>query len=215
MPAPLSTIAITEKNKLANADSVFLIALKIEIPGMEEDIRVVANTENIAWRGYDWIAFPFDLDEVTETDSGEVPQVDVKVSNVSREMEYYVHEYDSYCKQNGFEPIICKIYVINTLNLDSSEPERELTFELVQPKTDTQWVTFTLGASNPFQKRFPRRRMLPSCPWEFEGPRCGFDSRTVSSAKGPLRCNKTFQRCKELGNAARFGGFYATGRSGI
>jgi phage-related protein len=208
MPVPLSTIAIEEKNKLANPDSIFLLAMEIEIPGLEIPVRVVANTENITWRDHEWVAFPFDIDEITETDSGEVPRVDVRVGNVSREMEYYIHEYDRYCKENGFSPVICKLFVLNTLNLESQDPERELVYELVQPRTDPQWVTFTLGASNPFNLRYPRRRMIPTCEWRFKGETCGYDGVAEN-------CNKTFANCKELDNASRFGGFYATGRSRI
>lgn len=208
MSVPLSSVAIQEKNKIANSDSVFLLCMEIDIPTLTENIKIVANTENITWRGDEWIAFPFELDEISESDSGEVPRVDVKVSNVSREIEFYIHEYDRYCKENGFSPIWCYIYVVNSLNLDSDDPERELFFELVQPKTNPQWVTFTLGASNPFNIRFPKRRMIPKCSWKFKSDECGYSGSAIN-------CNKTLNRCKELNNTARFGGWYASGRTGL
>ncbi len=203
MPLPLSSIAIEEKNKLANSDSVFLIAALIEIPGLAQDIRVIANTEDITWDGETWQAFPFDIDEIVDGDSGEVSRVDVRVSNVSREMETYLHQYDAYCKANGFEPVLCTIYVINSLNLASSTPECELKFKLIQPKTSSEWVTFTLGARNVFNIRYPKRRLIPSCQWTFKGTECEYSG-------GETSCNKTFARCQELNNTIRFGGFYVT-----
>lgn len=205
MPLPLSSIAIEEKNKLTNSDSVFLIALEIIIPGLPEHIRVIANTEDITWQGETWQAFPFEMDEITETDAGEVPRIEIKVGNVNREIEFYLHEYDRYCKLNGHQPVVCHIYVVNTLNLDSSDPEVHHEFELVQPKTNPQWATFVLGASNPFNRRFPQRRMIPVCGWKFKDNRCQYSG----SARN---CNKSFARCKALNNSSRFGGFYATGR---
>lgn len=206
MSLPLSSLAIEEKNKLATSDSVFLIAAAIEIPGVQETIRVVRNTEDITWRGETWQKFPFEMEEITESDTGEVPRVDVRVGNASREMELYIHQYDLYCKENGHAPVVCHLYVINTLNLESDDPEVEHEFELIQPKTDSMWATFTLGASNPFNRRFPQRRMIPACHWKFKDGRCQYDG-------GATSCNKSFTRCKELNNSERFGGFYATGRA--
>lgn len=204
MPLPLSSIAIDEKNKIATSDSVFLLAMKIEIPGMATPIRVVANTEDITWQGETWQAFPFEINEISEADSGEVPRVDVRVSNVSREIEYYLHAYDLYCKTNGYEPIVCTIYVLNSLNLASDTPEVDHLFELIQPKTTPQWATFTLGASNPWTRRFPARRLLPMCQWVFKSDACGYSGTETE-------CDKTLSRCRELSNSERFGGFYVTG----
>lgn len=204
MPLPLSSTAIIEKNKLANPDSVFLAAMEITVPGLETPIRVVANTEDITWRGETWVAFPFEIDEISESMT-EVPRVEVRVSNVSRQMELYLHEYDRYCKLNGYDPVVCKIFVVNSLNLASSDPEVEHEFLLLQPRTNAQWATFTLGASNPWNRRYPQRRLLPSCPWRFKGTECQY-----AGAEGS--CNKTLARCRELSNTSRFGGHYAAGR---
>ena len=203
-PLPLSTVAVQEKNKLANADSVFLVALEITIPGLETPVRVVSNTEDITWRGETWVAFPFELDEISET-MNEVPRVDIRVSNAGRAMELYLYDYDSYCKVNGYAPVTCKIFVVNTLNLASSDPEVEHEFIMVQPRTNAQWATFTLGASSPWNRRYPQRRLIPSCQWRFKGAECQY-------AGGETTCNKTLTRCRELSNTARYGGFYAVGR---
>ncbi len=210
MPLPLSSIAIEEKNKLAT-DSVFLICLEITIPGTGV-VRVVRNNQDLTWKGETWVAFPFELDEIGDTSKGEVPQVNVRVSNVSRALEAYLYEYDAYCKANGFEPITVKIFVVNTKVIQAdgnAAPEVEHEFELKQPRTDSQWVTFVLGASNPFNRRFPQGRILKNvCRYRFKDTRCGYSGAETA-------CDKTLTRCRALGNSTRFGGFPGAGSGGL
>lgn len=200
MPLPLSTVAVSEKNKLANADSVFLVAMKILIPGLSDPVRVVANNEDITWQGETWVAFPFEIDEITEV-AGERPRVEVRVANASREMELYLHDYDYYCKVNGYAAIQCYIYVVNTLNLASDTPEVEHEFILLQPKSNPRWVTFVLGASAPWNLRYPKNRLVPSCRWRFKSTQCGYTG-------AQSQCNKTLTRCRQLNNSDRWGGYY-------
>jgi len=208
MPLELSSIAIEEKNKLAT-DSVWLVALEITIPGVGTPVRVVRNNENITWRTYTWVAFPFEIDEIGEESKGEVPQVVIRVSNISRAMELYIHDYDDYIKTNGFSPITVSIFVLNSENLGSDDPEVEHFFELKQPKTNALWATFTLGAANPFNKRFPQARILKGhCRFIFKGTLCGYTG-------GESECDKTLPRCRELLNQTRFGGFPGAGYGGI
>lgn len=204
----LSTTAIEEKNKLAT-DSVWLVALEITIPGLSEPVRVVRNNENVTWRTETWVAFPFELQEVSESAVGEVPRVDVRISNVSRAIEAYLQDYDVYTKNNGFAPITVSIFVLNSKNLADSDPEVEHFFELKQPKTDARWATFTLGAANPFTRRFPQQRILKNfCRFVFKSSLCGYEGSAGT-------CDKSLVRCRQLGNSDRFGGFPGAGRAGL
>jgi phage-related protein len=214
MPISLSSIAITEKNKL-NSDSVFLVALKIDIPASPSHtiVRIVNNSENITWLGETWVAFPFTINEISEA-TGEVPRVDIQVSNVSRVIDVYLAYYDAYIKANGYEPITVYIYVINTAviaNNGNAAPEVEHIFELKQPKLDSKWATFTLGASNPYNRRFPQNRMFAShCRFRFKGTdgRCGYTGVTTN-------CNHSLTACRALNNSIRFGGAPGIGKSGF
>ena len=211
MPLPLSSIAITEKNKLAT-DGIWYLALEITIPGVGTPVRVVRNNENITWDSETWIAFPFELDEIGEEAKGEVPEVVLRVSNVSRVMESYLQSYDAYTKANGYTPIEVTIYVLNSKNLASATPEVAHYFELIQPKTDPLWATFRLGAANPFLKRFPKHRMTKNhCRFVFKGALCGYTGVTTT-------CNKTLTACRSMAggsNSARYGGFPGIGTGGI
>jgi phage-related protein len=207
----LSSVAIQEKNKLAS-DSVFCVALEITIPDVVEPIRVINNSEDIAWNGSTWTAFPFVIEEISDVSSGEVPRVDVRVSNVNRIFESYLQTYDTYCKVNGFEPIEVSIFVINTLVCATvATPEVEHQFELKQPKTNSQWATFTLGASNPFARRFPQNRILKNhCRYKYKGSdhRCG-------STHASANCTHTLTACRARLNSGRFGNAPGVGSGGF
>ncbi|WP_051183046.1 DUF1833 family protein [Desulfocurvibacter africanus] len=208
MPIPLSSVVLEEKNRLATSEA-FLLALEISVPGVDEPIRVVSNTENVTWRGVEWIAFPFEIDELSDTSKGEVPRIELKVSNVSRALERYIHDYDAYVKRFGFSPITVSIIVLNTADLGSGVPVVEHLFELKQPKTDAKWATFVLGASNPFDLRFPTAMLRKNaCRFRFRDARCGYRGE----ADG---CDKTLSRCRALKNSERFGGFPGVGTPGV
>ena len=127
MPLTLSSIAIEEKNKLST-DSLWYLAMKVTIPGSTPTIvYVVKNTEDITWAGQTWQAFPFEIDPIAAGNKGEVPRVDVRISNVNRVLEGYVLAYDNYIKTVGFDPIIVDLYQLNSKNLASSTPEVAVT----------------------------------------------------------------------------------------
>lgn len=204
----LSSEVIAQKNALGSTDS-FLVCLEIIIPEVTEPIRLVSNTEDIEWRGHTWLAFPFEMDEITDQIQGEVPRVDLRIPNVNRDIEAYLQEYDRYVKLNGPADITVTIYVVSSATLDDPNPVVSHDFILIQPKTDINYATFTLGAPNPYKKRFPLHRMLKNnCRFKFKGTLCGYTGTETS-------CNKTLTRCRELNNSTRYGGFPGVGRGGI
>lgn len=208
MPRDLSAIAMMEKNKLAS-DGVWLIALEFDIPGLTDSVRLVRNTENITWRGVAWVAFPFEIDDVTEQSKTEVPQVVIRIGNVNRAIEAYIHDYDDYCKSSGYEPLDVHIYVLNSNDLANNDPVAEHIFQLTQPKTTPTWATFTLGTTNPFARRYPQDRVLKNhCRFRFRSALCGYTGSATS-------CDHTLARCRALGNSARFGGFPGASGSGL
>jgi lambda family phage minor tail protein L len=189
-----------------------MVLVAVTIPGVGSPVRITANNETVSWQGYSWIPFPFDMDELVEESKGEVPQIVVKVGNQSRAMEQYLQDYDSYCKTNGFSPITCDLYVVNSKNLGSATPEVQHTFDLKQTGTDAEWAYFTLGANNPYNRRAPLNRILRNqCRWVFKSTECGYGGATTS-------CNKTLSACRAMdggSNSVRYGGFPGVGNRGI
>jgi phage-related protein len=215
MTLPISSIAIEEKNKLAT-DSVFMIALEVIIPGVTDHIRIILNNQDIIWRDgaeKPWIAFNFEIEEIGDTSKGEVPQVEVRIANVSRALEAFIQEYDAWVKMNGFEPMEIYIYVLNSKAIAADplcDPEVEHYFELKRPKFDNRWARFTLGVPNPNQKRFPGGRIMKDhCTYRrFKGARCGYIGTETT-------CNRTLTQCRAYNNSVHFGGAPGMGRGGI
>ena len=80
-------------------------------------------------------------------------------------------------------------------------PEVSHIFELKNPSADDQYATFVLGASNPYNRRFPQNRILAnSCRFRFKDVRCKYVGvETV--------CDHSLSRCRVLSNVAHYGGF--------
>lgn len=208
MPVILNAEIIRQKNAL-HGGSPFLLLLEIHIPGIDEALRVVMNTEDIHWRGKQWQAIQFEIDEIEQGTEGEVPQVELRIANPERVLEPYVDMYDTYIKRNGFEPVTVHLYVINTAELSSGAPVVDHEYELKAPECSADWVTFTLGASNPFDWRFPQDRILKAhCRFRFRDRRCNYKGAAAS-------CAHTLADCRAKGNSARFGGFPGIGRAGL
>ena len=187
----LSAVAKLEKNKVSSTGA-WLVLFEIQFQGAT--IRLVSNNENVTWGGEEWIAFPVELGEVTEDSKGELPQLTLKVSNITRSMQQYVEQY-----AGGTDAIVI-LRVVHSEHLDMATPEIEEYFQIKKTNTDAHWVTFTLGPDYTMTQRIPANKYMKNfCPFKFKGIECGYT--------GPgMECNKTLGRCRELGNSVRFGG---------
>jgi len=193
----LSAAAIVEKNSIST-DGVFLVLLEIVLTTPATTLRLVRNTDDITWRGNTWSAFPFDLDDVSEDGKGELPSVTIRVSNVTRIIQYYLEQ------GNGGVGATVTLFVVHSKNLASTTAELEESFEITDSSADAQWVTFSLGAGYPLMARRPEKRMLKNfCPFEYGSIECG-----VSAAEklDHATCQKTLLQCRDRANSARYGG---------
>lgn len=193
----ISAAAKIEKNKLA-ADGAWLVLLEIIIPVLNETLRLVRNTDDITWRGYTWTAFPFVPDEISEDSKGELQTLAIKVSNVTRTVQYYLEQGE------GGVGASVKLYVIHSKHLNLTTAEFEETFEITSTSADAHWVTFSLGPGYPLMSRRPERRILKNfCPFEYGGAECAVSAFVKLSYPG---CNKSLVACRERGNSVRYGG---------
>lgn len=199
----LSAVAKIEANKM-HGDGAWLILLEIQIPNVDT-IYLVRNNENITWNSIEWIAFPFDLDDIKETSDGEIPSVILKVSNVTRAMQGYIEN------ANGGVGSVVILRIVHSQHLDLTEPEIEEEFVCLNTKCDNQWIDFELGIGEVIQKRFPPKRYLKNfCPFKFKGIECGLSSLVVGTT-----CDRTLSMCRDYGNSTRFGGFPAIPQGGL
>lgn len=191
---PLSAIAKLEKNKISSTGA-WLILLEIQFQGIT--LRVVNNNEDIEWpsgSGQIWVAFPFQLGEVGENNKGEIPSLELKVSNVTREVQRYIEQY-----AGGTDASVV-LRVVMSEHLDLTTPEIEETFSVTSTSADAHWVYFNLGPDFALSQRVPDDRYMKNfCPFKFKGIRCGY-------AGVETECNKTLADCRARGNSVRFGG---------
>ncbi len=154
----LSAVALLEKNRLST-DGAWLVLLEITLGATT--LYLVRNTEDITWNGQLWTAFPFELDDLTE-DGKELPQLTIRIGNVSRVVQGYVEAADG---GSGASVIL---RVVNSKNLAGATAEIEGTFQVVKTSCDALWARFTLGAPSPMQIRIltrtPRRPTRPRRP---------------------------------------------------
>lgn len=93
----LSDTTKIEKNKL-NSNSVWFVMLEIKIPSVSETLRIVNNNEDVTWKGFTWLKFPFELDEISQSANAETSQFQIKVGNVKNIIGQYIRQYDAYVK---------------------------------------------------------------------------------------------------------------------
>lgn len=205
---PLTPLVKTEKNKLTS-DSVWLNCLEIFLPSTTDIIRIVANNEDITWNGNVYQRFPFEVEEISESSTAETTQLQIKVSNVDNIVGSYVREYHRWTKTNIFVPISVNFYLLNSKDLENTNPAYKTKLTLAKPTIDHKEVIFTVSARDLFRSRTPQYRMFPnSCRWGFKSTQCGYNGAET-------KCDKTLKRCKELNNSPRFGGFPTIGRKGV
>ena len=193
----LSSAAIVEKNKLSS-DGAWLVLLEIDIAGLEQPIRLVRNNENISWGGHEWYAFPFDLDEIGENSKGEIPNLAIRVSNITRVIQGVVE------KSGGGVGSTLTIRVVHSKHLDAVEPELQEEFSALSTSCGEQWVSFNLGPAYPVMSRRPVYRYLKNhCQFIYGSAECGVPVDTMQKY---TKCNKTLPDCRQRGNSIRYGG---------
>lgn len=196
----LSSIATQEKNKLST-DSAFLVLLDIILK--EDVVRICYNTDDITWNGNLYQAFPFEIGDVGEESDGSDPNVQLKISNVGRALQYAVEE------SNGATGYAVVLRVVNSKNLDSSETELAEYFVIQKTSVTEEYITFTLGTEYSSRTRRPLNRyMKNNCPFKYKGLRCGYNGEMKT-------CNHTLSACREHNNSKRFGGFVGVDQKGV
>lgn len=203
MPLTISTDAIAEKNKL-NASGAWILLLEILFTG-EDPVRVCSNNEDVTWDGETWTAYPFKLGDIEESKDGDMPKTSLEISDLARSLTPIIEEYGGGVGAQAW------VRVVHSDHLDNATPETEEMFEIVEVSIDAaNNIKLSLGIENLMAHRIPQNRYLKNqCRYkDFKGSQCGYTGSETE-------CSRTFTRCKELENEARFGGFPGVGQLGM
>ena len=197
MPVSVPDEINKDKNKL-ETQSAWLWLLDITVPGVEEIIRLVNNTEDISYGGNTYTRCNFKLGPWEYTVSGELPHRTLNITNiaVAEYMLPYVEDYD------GAVGSIVVTTPVNSEHLDVDMSSKAMEFSLLSASPMEERIAFILGAPNPLIQRLPQNRYFANyCRFvsHFKGAECGYSGAETI-------CDGTLARCKELNNETRFGG---------
>ena len=142
-------------------------------------------------------AFNFTLSQILYK-GGEVPKTTLRFSNVTQFLKADLAANDGL---TGSE-IVLRMVHANMLYEDYSE--LDVTFDIIYPKITAAFVEFVIGGPSPLRRRVPIEIYFADACRYVDGfktdPRCGY-------AGGETTCSGLRDRCRELANEIRFGGF--------
>lgn len=182
----------TEKNSPTNKP-IFLYRI-YDYDG-SNDLLFAEYDSNITFNGELYTAFPITHEFIEESGNQEIPQIKVRASNVSRYIQAYLEQYDFRGKR-------VDIILVWANQLSNSDVKIVDTFYIDSYTANEQDVEFTLTSKfDVLDVPLPSGKYLRThCRWVFKSTQCAYAGSEGS-------CNRTFQRCQELNNVARFGGF--------
>jgi len=184
---------IQELNKETNKP-IFLYTI-FDFDDASHNLNLAEYKTDVTFDSVLYSATPINHDKISENAQNEIDSVRVKVSNVSRVIQNYLELYNWRGKKvrmrlvwaNRLEYIDDKIDF--TYYIDSYTANQDVAEFVLLPKIDVLSVML------------PRRTYSRNyCQWKFKGTECAYAGTETA-------CNKTQQRCQELENYIRFGGF--------
>jgi phage-related protein len=201
---------ILEKNKLYNT-LPWLVLLDITLTDVLT-LYLTNDVDELIFESRTYSPFPMGVNFVGQSIMGEIPEVNIDVSNVNREIQGWIEAL------NGAVDCDVVVRIVHKGNLTSDYSDFERHFKIMGTSCDNEWVHFSLGLKSPTQMRFPLFRTMGShCNWPFKGIECGYSGSTES-------CDHTLKTCRLLTGIPRkigymgaktFGGFPGLSESGV
>jgi len=185
---------IEEKNKETNRPiKLFTI---YDYDGEDNNLYFTNQRSNVTFDSQEYVSFPIEYDNISENTQGEIDSMQVTISNVSRLIQAYLENYD-WCDKK------VSIKTVWSDKLDDTDNYIEDIFYIDSYTADAHNAIFTLMSRyNVLNVVLPREVYSRNyCRYkEFKGTRCGYSGSETE-------CDRSLQRCRELGNQRRFGGF--------
>lgn len=212
MPRDLTSSLKTAKN-LISGSSAWMILFEIQVTSLEK-LFLVNNEETITFADVDYSPFPIGFEVMEESNSGDLPIVNLVVGNVSREISAYMEN------RNGL--LDCPVIMrwVHTSDLGNSNSALTSTFTIRSSSVTEDSASFRLSQHPFFDVPFPHNTFQRSrCRWAFKSNECGWSASNASQESAT--CDKglnTENGCVYHGSLytaagntaihpARFGGF--------
>jgi lambda family phage minor tail protein L len=226
MTQPLTDLTLARSRQLAD-EYPWVWLYEVEVPTNPSTRYRLTNYDRNFEYGTDssgvslvYEPFPIVQSPVTQSSEGDLPQIQLQVSNESLLVRTVLEDHDGLVGQ----PIVIKLVHV----LQQSDPSAALRFDgqIVSCKATYDRVAWNVSALNLTQAVLPGRRYIRDhCRWRYGDARCGYDlnNGTLSAAKPS--CLKTQADCEAHGDAevaaglprlhpARFGGWPGIPRQG-
>lgn len=180
----------------------WLVLLDIDL-GNGVVLYLVNNNEDITFNTQLYTAFAFNIVLPKENGRGEIPSVELSVSNTTRAIQTYIEQYA------GGVGATVTLRVVHADNLAEDYTELTMILDVLATKSTAQYVSFTLGAPNPMRQRFPQHQYIAlSCMWIYKGAECGYAGAIAT-------CGRTWAECELHNNTGKFGGFPGLNNIGL
>lgn len=163
---------IQEAEKLS-ADSAWLTLVEVSVNAFTT-VRLVPNFTAVTFAGLDYKPFACQVEEAQTDLKGSLNEVEVVVSNVTREVSSYLENYDLRGRR-------VRLTGVNSNNLaDPTKIVFQEDYEIGDISVTEEVARFRLNHSRVSEHRFPGRRFLrENCQWLYNftagrGPECGY-----------------------------------------
>lgn len=156
------------------------------------------NKNNIIFNGVTYEAFPITIESIPENSQGEIDGIKLKVSNVSREIQYYLENYELRGKK-------VTIFHVWENKLDDTENYRKYVFYIDMISSSSKFVEFTCSSKwDIIDVVLPVGvYMRGPCRWlavgGYKGPQCLAVSELTT-------CDGNMASCRARNNIVRYGG---------
>lgn len=188
---------IQEKNKLASP-SAWLPLITVYV-NASTTLRLVPNPTSVVFDGQTYTPFGCEIEDVMQDAKGQLHDVSISVSNVTREISAYVE----FNELRGARVSVCYVHSANLADPDAVVMEEHYEIMSIQVK-GAQFVTFILGHDRIASHQFPSGRFFrDNCRWIYKSTECGYVGALSTCSKILEGSNG----CRAHANVIRFGGF--------
>lgn len=171
MPSNITSL----KNSLSQGGA-WVWLLTFTLPGEGPVLRFCSNTENIVYDGQVYNAFNFSVGGLTWNSDGEIPEMNMVVTNVAYQIQEYVREYE------GLIGSEVSFVQVNTDYLEEDWDDDLTTLTVVGAVSTWPDLTLTLSIPSALRYRVPEDRLNPhSCRHKFRSARCGYVGKAIAA----------------------------------
>ena len=226
MTAPLTDVATARSRQLAD-QYPWIWLYEVEVPTTPPTRYRLTNYDRTIYFGastqgvpLEYTPFPCVQTDVEQSAEGDLPSLQLQVSNESLFIRSILEDYDGLVGQ----PI--EIKLVHTLELDNPASALKFFGEIQSCRASLDRVTWTIGSRSLTAATIPGQRYIRGhCRFRYGDERCGYDLNNSALAAAHPSCPKSLTACELRGDAevaagldrqhpARFGGWPGIPRQG-